>query len=108
MDAQASLIPTANNNVALQVLSEATRMVLFENGSVRTFESGTVLYQDGEAAGVVLFPLSGSLQMGKATPRGRRQIICNPEAASCGGICLLMFHDHALAEARGWKLARCS
>lgn len=100
MDVQASQAAIGKNS-ALQTLSEATRVALFEMGQVRTFESDSILYHDDEAAGVVLFPLSGSLQMGKATPRGRRQVICNPEASLCNGICLLMFHDRALAEARG-------
>lgn len=101
MDVQASLTPITYANTALQSLSEATQEALFENGQVQAFENGGVLYHDGEPAGVVLFPLSGSLQMGKATLRGRRQVICNLEASSCGGICLLMFHDYAPAEARG-------
>jgi CRP-like cAMP-binding protein len=45
--------------------------------------------------------LNGALQMGKATTRGRRQIICNPQAESCGGVCMLAFGPHALAEVRG-------
>jgi CRP/FNR family transcriptional regulator len=39
--------------------------------------------------------------MGKATTRGRRQIICHPQAESCGGVCMLAFGPHALAEVRG-------
>ncbi len=100
MDRQALLGAVAKNS-ALQTLSEETRAALFAAGEIRTFEADSVLYHDGEAAGIVLFPLNGLLQMGKATLRGRRQVICNPGTASCGGICLLMFHESALAEARG-------
>ena len=106
MNKSASLPPAVTSNAALQVLSEATRVALFESGQVRDFEGGAILYHDGEAAGVALFPLTGTLQMGKATPRGRRQIICNPEGSSCGGLCMLMFHDYALAEARGLEPGR--
>lgn len=99
----AALQVISEGNMALWSLSEATRAALFAVGQVRSFENGSVLYHDGEAAGVVLFPLRGSLQMSKATPRGRRQVICNPEMTSCSGICLLLFHDQALAEARGME-----
>jgi CRP/FNR family transcriptional regulator, anaerobic regulatory protein len=49
----------------------------------------------------VLFPLNGTLQMAKATTRGRRQIFCDPTSSSCGGICMLAFGNHALAEVHG-------
>ncbi len=64
-------------------------------------ENGSVLVGDGQPAGVVLFPLRGAIQMAKATSRGRRQIICNPTAESCGGVCMLAFGSHALADVRG-------
>lgn len=95
------LTDIAARNSALMRLSEPTRAALFEQGEVRSFAPGSILYHDGEAAGVVLFPLSGLLQMGKATAQGRRQIFCDAAGATCDGICLLMFHDYALAEARG-------
>lgn len=106
MDAETPLAEGALKDTALQALSDSARAALLQSGEVRMFESGQVLYHDGQAAGVVLFPLSGVLQMGKATLRGRRQIICQPDGSQCGGICLLLFHDPALAEVRGLKPGR--
>lgn len=94
------LLVDVEGNSALHALSEATRAALFELGQVRTFESNEILYHDGGAAGVVLFPLKGALQMSKGTPRGRQQIMCQMGRAPCGGICLLLFSEHAPAEVR--------
>jgi CRP/FNR family transcriptional regulator, cyclic AMP receptor protein len=95
-------MPVINNhNPVLESCASTTRVALFECGQIHAFEPGTQLYNDGDPAGVVIFPLNGQLQMGKATVRGRRQILCSPAAGSCGGICMLMFGPQALADMKG-------
>lgn len=95
------VLPTASSNPILASCAEPTRDALLAAGEVREFHPGFLLIEDGAPAGVALFPLSGSLQMSKATRRGRRQIFCNPGAHSCGGICLLALSERAVAEVRG-------
>lgn len=92
---------TESENPVIRNCSAATREMLLERGQVRQFESGSMLLQDGQAAGMVLFPLHGAIQMGKVTPHGRRQIICNATSESCGGLCMLAFGANALSDARG-------
>lgn len=89
------------SNPLLSACATSTRAALLAAGEVRQFEPGSLVIGDGDPAGVVLFPLSGSLQMSKMTQRGRRQIFCNPGAQACGGICLLALSERALAEIRG-------
>jgi CRP-like cAMP-binding protein len=93
------VIETANP--VLRDCAAETRTALLERGRVEHFDTGSVIFGDGEHSGAVLFPLNGALQMGKATTRGRRQIICNPGVETCGGVCMLAFGPHALAEVRG-------
>lgn len=88
-------------NPVLQACSEITRRTLFERGQVRTFEHGTLLVGDGDPAMILLFPLQGTLQMGKATARRRKQIICSPTSSSCTGICTLLIGEHSPTEVRG-------
>lgn len=85
----------------LTACAASTRTALFECGRLVTFEPGTPLLGDGDLTGVVVFPLQGQLQMGKATARGRRQIICNPTEHSCDGMCMLMFGERGLADMKG-------
>jgi CRP/FNR family transcriptional regulator len=59
-----------------------------------------LLFQEQEPAGVVLFPLSGALQMSRTADQGRRQVLCNVNSASCSGICLLMMADRGLGDVR--------
>jgi len=101
MPHQSDIVVIETANPVLRDCAAETRAALLERGRVEQFDNGSVIYGDGEHAGVVLFPLNGALQMGKATTRGRRQIICNPQAESCGGVCMLAFGPHALAEVRG-------
>jgi CRP/FNR family transcriptional regulator, cyclic AMP receptor protein len=97
-----SQLPVQNDhNPVLNNVADATRVALFAAGHVVTFEAGSVLFTDGDPTGVVIFPLQGQIQMGKATNRGRRQIICSPGSRSCGGICMLMFGADAPADAKG-------
>lgn len=88
-------------NPLLSACAASTRAALLAAGEVREFEPGSVLIADGAPAGVVLFPLRGSLMMSKVTQRGRRQVFCAPGAQGCGGICLLALHERALAEISG-------
>lgn len=95
-------LPVPNHqNPVLSRVADTTCAALFETGQVVAFDAGSALFADGEPSGAVIFPLQGQLQMGKATIRGRRQIICNPTAHSCGGLCMLMFGGNALADTRG-------
>ena len=103
MSHQSDMVVIETNNPVLRDCSDATRAALLERGRVQHLENGSVLLSDGQPAGVVLFPLRGTIQMAKATSRGRRQIICNPTADSCGGVCMLAFGPHALAEVRGME-----
>lgn len=99
MDAGTSEI--TSDNAVLSACATSTRADLLSSGEVHEFQPGSLLIKDGAPAGVALFPLNGSLQMSKATQRGRRQVFCNPVAHACGGICLLALHERALADIRG-------
>src|SRR5512134_2054681 len=101
MPHQSDIIVIETSNPVLRDCAATTRAALLERGRIEHFQNDTVVFGDGDPAGVVLFPLNGTLQMAKATTRGRRQIFCDPTAASCGGICMLAFGPHALAEAHG-------
>lgn len=101
MPHQSDIVVIETANPVLRDCAASTRAALLERGRVEQFDSGSVIYGDGERSGVVLFPLNGLMQMGKTTTRGRRQIICHTQAESCGGICMLAFGGHALAEVRG-------
>lgn len=100
MPHQSNPVVIDTDNPILRDCSAATRIALLERGRMEHLESGSVLFGDGQPAGVVLFPLRGSMQMAKATSRGRKQIICNPTAESCGGVCMLAFGSQALADVR--------
>lgn len=101
MPHQSDVVVIETANPILRDCAATIREALLERGRVERFQENMVLLADGEAAGVVLFPLNGTLQMAKATKRGRRQIFCDPMSSSCGGICMLAFGPHALAQARG-------
>jgi len=103
MEAQGDLVSIVAHNPVLRTCSEETRKTLFERGRLHTFESGSLLFTDDEPGRRVIFLLRGTLQMGKATSRGRRQIICSPNAFMCGGLCLLFFGERGLAEVRGME-----
>ena len=100
MDADLSLATVANP--ILSACSEATQAALFAAGHVRQFQAGELVIKDGEPVNVVLFPLRGSLQLSKTTPRGRRQIFCGMSLTMCNGLCLLTFGDRALADVWGF------
>ena len=101
MPHQSDIVVIETSNPVLRDCAATTRAALLERGRIERFQNETVVFADGQPAGVVLFPLNGTLQMAKATTRGRRQIFCDPTAASCGGICMLAFGSHALAEMHG-------
>jgi CRP/FNR family transcriptional regulator len=88
-------------NPILRTCSEETRRALFARGSLRTFENDALLFADSDPGNAVIFLLRGCLQVGKATTRGRRQIICSPDSATCHGVCLIFFGEHGLADVRG-------
>lgn len=93
-------ILTADNPI-LRDCAETTRRAVLTHGRLRSFDSGSQLFADNDPGGFVLLLLHGSLQMHKATSRGRRQIVCNPTPATCEGACMLFFGDYGLAEVRG-------
>ena len=103
MPHQSDIVVIETSNPVLRDCAATTRAALLERGRIERFQSESIVFADGEPAGVVLFPLNGTLQMAKATARGRRQIFCDPTAASCGGICMLAFGNNALAEVHGLK-----
>lgn len=101
MPHQSDIVVIETANPVLRDCAVSTRAALLERGRLERFRDDTTLFADGQPAGVVLFPLNGTLQMAKATTRGRRQIFCDPTSSSCGGICMLAFGNHALAEVHG-------
>jgi CRP/FNR family transcriptional regulator len=101
MPHQSDIVVIETANPVLRDCAATTRAALLERGRVERFQEDSVLFGDGEPAGVVLLPLNGTLQMSKATTRGRRQIFCDPTSNSCGGICMLAFGAHAVAEVHG-------
>jgi CRP/FNR family cyclic AMP-dependent transcriptional regulator len=100
MEIERDLMSVVAHNPILRACSEETRQALFDRGMLHSFESGALLFADDEPGHRLLFLLRGALQMGKATSRGRRQIICCPDASMCGGLCLLFFGARGLAEIR--------
>jgi len=88
-------------NAVLAACTEASRAALAEKGTVRQFEPEEPLFQEGEAGGVLLFPISGSLQLSKTAERGRRQVLCHLTPESCGGVCVLTMADNSLADVIG-------
>lgn len=95
---QGVVVLTELNNPVLANCSEASRTALFRSGEVRQVIDGEKVFAEGAAAGVVLFPLSGSFQFSKTTERGRRQVLCNVGCATCQGICLLTMAARSLAD----------
>ena len=88
-------------NAALAACTEASRAALAEKGTIRQFEPEESLFEEGEAGGVVLFPISGSLQLSKTAERGRRQVLCHLTPESCCGVCVLTMADNSLADVIG-------
>jgi CRP-like cAMP-binding protein len=82
-----------------------TRAKLLQLGHVQTVESGTVLYHEGEAAGVAFFPLAGKFLLNKTGRAGRRQVLCKLDPAKCGGPCLLMMGPQNLGDMRAVELS---
>jgi CRP-like cAMP-binding protein len=101
MDARLDLEHIGSANVALRACLPETRRALEEFGSVRTLQPDEALFRVGDASGMVMFPLSGTLQMSKTAARGRRQVLCNAGEAGCGGICMLAMPDRSPADIRG-------
>ena len=101
MTIPSDLARLALQNLALSSCAAGTQLMLLQRGRVQAFVEGAVVLGDGEPAGVALFPLEGTLQMGKFGLGKRRQVMCNPEAPSCGGICLLALGDRTPVEITG-------
>ncbi|MCX6031129.1 MAG: Crp/Fnr family transcriptional regulator [Chloroflexi bacterium] len=100
MEAQTDLVLLGAANPVLQACSAETRRALLERGTVRSFEAATLLFQEREPAGVVLFPLRGALQVSKTASHNRRQVMCNLDPTACGGICLLTMAARGLGDVR--------
>lgn len=97
MATRAATVDASLQNPVLSACSDESRTILAEKGTVQRCAVDTYLFQEGDPAGVVLFPLSGSFQISKTTERGRRQVLCNLSGPACGGICLLTMADRSLA-----------
>ncbi len=100
MEAQTDLVLLGAANPVLQACSAETRRALLERGTVRSFEAATLLFQEREPAGVVLFPLRGTLQMSKTASHNRRQVMCTLDPTACDGICLLTMAARGLGDVR--------
>jgi CRP-like cAMP-binding protein len=87
---------------------EETRTELAARGNLRAYDTGTLLFQEGEPAGVAFFPLTGKLLVSKNGRGGRRQVLCKLDPSHCGGPCLLMMGDSSVGDVRalesGWVL----
>jgi CRP-like cAMP-binding protein len=101
MRAEIGTSQTDLTNAVLSACTEASRAALAEKGTVRQFEPEEPLFEEGEAGGVVLFPISGSLQLSKTAERGRRQVLCHLTPEGCGGVCVLTMADNSLADVIG-------
>jgi CRP-like cAMP-binding protein len=88
-------------NPLLHSCTATTQSYLFEHGRLCAFEGDSMLFADDDPGGMVFFVLRGTLQMLRATSRGRRQIVCNPDSATCDGVCLLFCGPRGMAEVRG-------
>ncbi len=101
MPTQDELTLRRNGNRVLGTCSPQTVAAMAQHGSLWSFERGTLLFRRGEPAGQVLFLLDGVLQIAKSEAGGRRQVICTLSPRECGGLCLLMFTERALADVSG-------
>jgi CRP/FNR family transcriptional regulator, cyclic AMP receptor protein len=81
-------------------IGDETRSKLQARGSVRAFEGGELLLQEGQPAGIAFIPLKGKLQLSKTGRGGRRQVLCKLDPTKCGGPCLLMMGDQSLGDMR--------
>ena len=100
MEARIDLATLSARNPFLAGCSAETRTALIERGTLVSFATAILLFQERERAGVVLFPLNGALQMSRTADQGRRQVLCNVDSTSCSGICLLMMADRGLGDVR--------
>jgi CRP-like cAMP-binding protein len=89
------------SNAVLSACTEASRTALAEKGILRQFEPEEPWFEEGETGGVVLFPISGSLQLSKTAERGRRQVLCHLTPEGCCGVCVLTMADNSLADVIG-------
>ncbi len=87
-------------NPVFAACSEASRSELLRKGMLKRCQPGEPLFEEGDEAGVVIFPMSGSLQISKTAERGRRQVLCNLRGDGCVGICVLTMADRCLADVR--------
>lgn len=101
METQRDLEHMVARNPILRSCSDKSRKALLARGSLRTFNKDALLFADGDPGNAVIFLLCGSLQMGKVTARGRRQIVCGPDPTTCHGVCFICFGQHGLADVRG-------
>ncbi len=85
-------------NPTLVACAEESRAQLLRCGVIRQLAEGEKLFAEGEAAGVVLFPLSGTYRFSKTTERGRGQVLCNLGCVTCRGVCLLTMAERSLAD----------
>ncbi len=88
------------SNPVLVACSETSRTELLRKGTVRHCAPDEPLFQEGDIARVILFPISGSLQISKTAERGRRQVLCNLRGNGCEGICVLTMAERCLADVR--------
>jgi CRP/FNR family transcriptional regulator len=101
MTSERDLAALVAGNPVLRACAETTQRSLLEDGRLRSFERDALLFADDDPGGMAFLLLDGSLQMLKSTNRGRRQIVCNPNSATCEGVCMLFFGPRGLAEVRG-------
>ncbi len=87
-------------NVFLRDCTHETRGAILKVADMQRFGRDELLFEEGGDAGVVFFLLSGTLQMSKTATRGRRQVMCDVDPATCGGICLLMLASPGSADVR--------
>jgi CRP-like cAMP-binding protein len=93
-------VSAESDNPVLRACSHKVRTALVECGDLREFDSDTLLFREGDPAGMVIFLLDGRIQFDKTGSRGRRQVICTMTPRECGGICLLMLGEKGVADVR--------
>ncbi len=92
------LLRLSAQNATLRNCAPETRAALFECGEVRSHQTGDKVWEDGQSAGVALFPLKGKYQLTKTAATGRKQVFCYLEPAGCTNVCLFLLAERSLTD----------
>jgi CRP-like cAMP-binding protein len=90
MAAEAGVAELGVQNRILREMPPDRRERILSLGQTRSFVDGEQICKEGDAAGYVMIPLQGAVQISKTSGSGRRQVFCYMDTRSCPGVCLLL------------------